>query len=509
MQECGAAVERWIEIPAPGGKPGDLEVAGAFVQAQRADVTPRLASLAACLAGLVFAILLFGAADRAEAHASFLASDPAAGLVTGEPPRTVVLRFNEPVVLTSARLTTPSGERFDLPLSSPAAAAHALAVPPQSEQGTYSLSWRVVSEDGHPVGGAFVYSVGRVSATLAVEAETPLAVRVLLWLSRLMTACGATFGVGGAAVLAFLAGNRGAASASRRTIDWALATGALGAAVSIGLQGLDAKGISLAGLTDVATWTTALVQTTWGTSALLNIAAVSAAALSGRRGSEVASRVLAGAAVAAVGAAFATSGHAATAPPETLSRLVVVLHAVAVTFWLGALPALLLEARAGGAGGEVLLRRFTQVIPYGLVLLFGSGLALALLQFRAPADLWTTAYGRVFILKFALFAGMLALAAANRASFAPAALAGSAAGRRRLVVSIAGETALAFGVLGVAGLWRFTPPPRAATPGAVFVAMHGEGASGRLSIRPPRAGPVSIVLDDFALPGGESPWRSR
>ncbi len=283
-------------------------------------MTPRLASLAACLAGLVFAILLFGAADRAEAHASFLASDPAAGLVTGEPPRTVVLRFNEPVVLTSARLTTPSGERFDLPLSSPAAAAHALAVPPQSEQGTYSLSWRVVSEDGHPVGGAFVYSVGRVSATLAVEAETPLAVRVLLWLSRLMTACGATFGVGGAAVLAFLAGNRGTASASRRTIDWALATGALGAAVSIGLQGLDAKGISLAGLTDVATWTTALVQTTWGTSALLNIAAVSAAALSGRRGSEVASRVLAGAAVAAVGAAFATSGHAATAPPETLSR---------------------------------------------------------------------------------------------------------------------------------------------------------------------------------------------
>ena len=134
----------------PARQPAGPQVAGAVVQAQRADVTQRLRRLVAGLAALVCVLLSFGAADRAEAHASFLASQPAAGLVTAEPPASVVLRFNEAVVLTSARLTTPSGERFDLPLSAAAAAEHALALPRQAEEGTYSLSWRVVSDDGHP-----------------------------------------------------------------------------------------------------------------------------------------------------------------------------------------------------------------------------------------------------------------------------------------------------------------------------------------------------------------------
>lgn len=41
-------------------------------------------------------------------------------------------------------------------------------LPDKLAQGTYMVSWRVVSADGHPISGAFTFSIGKPSATSAV-----------------------------------------------------------------------------------------------------------------------------------------------------------------------------------------------------------------------------------------------------------------------------------------------------------------------------------------------------
>src|SRR6185503_11804725 len=50
--------------------------------------------------------------------------------------------------------------------------------------------------------------------------------------------------------------------------------------------------------------------------------------------------VLTSVAMGLVGLSFATSGHAATAPPQWLSRPSLFLHGVGVAFWLGGLAPL-------------------------------------------------------------------------------------------------------------------------------------------------------------------------
>src|SRR5690606_22982386 len=60
--------------------------------------------------------------------------------------------------------------------------------PPQADQGGYLLSWRVVSADGHPVGGALDYAVGAQAAdapVAVVPQAAPSGGRALaIWLGR-------------------------------------------------------------------------------------------------------------------------------------------------------------------------------------------------------------------------------------------------------------------------------------------------------------------------------------
>ena len=72
--------------------------------------------------------------------------------------------------------------------------------------GTHVLVWRVVSEDGHPVGGSLVFSLGAPSAGGQPEADAPAdrAVQAALWLGKVVLYVGLFFGVGGAFFLAWI-----------------------------------------------------------------------------------------------------------------------------------------------------------------------------------------------------------------------------------------------------------------------------------------------------------------
>ncbi len=121
------------------------------------------------LAAVLVALLLGGAAP-ALAHSALRDTDPADQSVVDIPPRHITLTFTESVGLLedSFRVYGPDNRRVPLgePRHAPGASDTArTALPGGLADGTYTVAWRVVSADSHPVSGAFTFSVGRPSPT--------------------------------------------------------------------------------------------------------------------------------------------------------------------------------------------------------------------------------------------------------------------------------------------------------------------------------------------------------
>jgi len=98
----------------------------------------------------------------ASAHAQFNGSEPAPNALVLERPETVSLWFSEPVSPVAMRWISPDGESYPVK-AEPGGKQVLVAPPPKAGDGSYLLAWRVVSLDGHPVGGILVISVGATS----------------------------------------------------------------------------------------------------------------------------------------------------------------------------------------------------------------------------------------------------------------------------------------------------------------------------------------------------------
>jgi methionine-rich copper-binding protein CopC len=101
----------------------------------------------------------------ASAHAHLQKSSPADNSVITTAPPNLVLNFSE-----AARLTALSIQKDNEPLQNlkplPTAAAQQISVPlPPLTPGTYSVNWRVVSDDGHMMAGALHFTVAADRAT--------------------------------------------------------------------------------------------------------------------------------------------------------------------------------------------------------------------------------------------------------------------------------------------------------------------------------------------------------
>ena len=107
------------------------------------------------LSGLV--LLMFGVA--ASAHAHLQKSSPADNSVITAPPPSLVLNFSEAARLTALSIQKDNEPRQTLkPL--PATAAQQFSIPlPQLTPGAYSVSWHVLSEDGHVMSGILHFTL--------------------------------------------------------------------------------------------------------------------------------------------------------------------------------------------------------------------------------------------------------------------------------------------------------------------------------------------------------------
>jgi copper transport protein len=199
-------------------------------------------------------------------------------------------------------------------------------------------------------------------------------------------------------------------------------------------------------------------------------------------------------AVVGMGFAQAASGHAGTAVP-LLTVPAVFLHSICVALWVGSLLPLAMAVRAGD---RLALQRFSALIPVPLVILIATGIVLTTVGFDRFDAFWTTDYGLVLSAKLPVVVAMLALAALNRYALVPR----LATGVGRLAAVIAAEFVLAIAILGIVGLWRFTPPPRTlAASETSYIHFHAEPAMAQIDVTPERdrGASVSIAVTDDDL----------
>ena len=429
----------------------------------------------------------------AYAHASLVGAQPEDGAVVAIAPTVFALTFNEPVSPLSLSLVSPDGSSTRLERFGLSGGKLEIPAPPDLGRGTHILSWRVVSDDGHPVGGSLVFSIGAPGATPPiVENVIRWPMRGGLWVGKVALYVGLFIGVGGAFANVWLLRSR---MQARGVILAAMAAGLFGTIVSTGFQGLDALDASIIRLADPIVWETG-AGTSFGRTACVAILALGAAAFSVFTGGTVA-RALSLAALLMVGIALSLSGHASAAQPQWLMRMAVFVHGSAIAFWAGALVPLGMALRRQSPQALPALRQFSTGIPYVVAMLVVAGIVLSVVQVGEPAALIETAYGRVLIVKLMLVAMLFLLAAVNRWSLTAPTQAGDRDASRRLVRSIAVETIVLLLILCVAAMWRFTPPPRALAAAAampVSVHMHAAEAMAEVTIAPGRAGPVDASI---------------
>lgn len=459
---------------------------------------------------LLAALALLLLPGLAHAHAVLVEASPADGARVETLPAEVRLRFNEPVSPVAVHAFGPDGA---LALPGPATAADdglTIPLPPAggTRPGTYTISYRVTSGDGHPVAGSLLFGVG-VTPERPEQAEergrnatllaTALA-RALHYGSLLAAAGGALFVTLVAPGQTLPLGRTRVPLALAVRLPLLVGLAALAVPLNLGLAGVMLTGESPLALAGLDSWRAALAST-GGPSAGIALAGLALLAIGLRLDQRWA--LLAGALVA-VGALAAT-GHAATAPPRGVAAPLVALHGLTAAFWLGSLAPLRLVLRhAPGMEAARLVRRFSRG---GLIAVAGlavAGLGLSLLQIVDPAAIGTTAYGQIWLVKMVGVALLLGLASVNRLRLTPALEDGRRANRdqarRLLTLSISSEMALmALVLLLTAGLGT-TPPPRARTQPANEAAtghtsvVTAKGRQAVVTVDPARTGPNRLTL---------------
>ena len=449
-------------------------------------------------AALLVVCAVLASAGAAHAHASLMRSEPADRAVVAQPPVSLKLIFNEPVSPLVLRLVRPGGEIGTLTGRAGSNGTLAVPLPQYLADGTHLLSWRVVSADGHPVGGSLTFSIGAPSAAPASPQSADAPLLTLIWLARLVLYAGLFAGVGGVFFVTWFAPDE---RLSRAAVRYTLYTGLVVAVLSVGLHGADVLGLALTDIRQPAVWRSGL-SSIYGHTLCLAALALALALVAAKTGGIVA-RVLSALALAGVGMALAASGHAASAEPQTVTRPAVFLHGVCVAFWLGALMPLAFAL--AGSGGRSALLRFSRAIPVPLVVLIATGAVLAVIQVRQVQALWSTNYGIVLSCKLAAVAVLLGLAFFNR-RITPRVLMNDGLAKRRLRVSIAAELVIMAAILGLVASWRFTPPPRALIAAAaaaepVYVHIHTERVMAEAFIERTDNGSrrIRVVLRDGEL----------
>jgi copper transport protein len=479
--------------------------------------TPRVRWLRAATVLAMAAAWIGTLPTPAAAHAIVERTDPAIDAVVDPSPSHISIWFNEPVEIAfgSVRVFDTTGRRVDIgePEHLPGDAASArIELRPALPDGTYTVAWRVISADGHPIQEAFVFHVrepgpnpqgigDRILGQTGARGISGVAYGIARWL----TFTSMLVLVGGGVFLAYVWGSTvGETTVSSEVRDrfgrrWrglaftAWAAAVIGTLASVVLQTAIVADVPIASAVDpsllgeVATTRFGIVML--ARLGLLALAIVLWLAVRPRstgedrspdRGDIGMSRwafAVGGALGIALLATPGLAGHAGATAPVALNIAADALHLAGGACWVGGLVTLIAVAFPATAVVEPdervrilapAVSRFSDMAVIAVGVLVVSALVRAWFEVRAFHALTGTTYGLVLLAKVAAFLPMLGLGAVNnrwakpRLRKAAESRSPGTAAMRTLRRSMVAEVALAAVVIAATALLVNIAPARVA-----------------------------------------------
>lgn len=418
-------------LPLPG-----TPTTGGSAPARR-RVRRRLAGLAALL-GTLLAVLL-GTAAPASAHAALIGMDPARGSVVKTAPSRIVLTFSEGVLLSDDSLRVLDPQGTNVAVGAPghvsgtdSGSTATVALRPGLGDGTYTVAWRAISQDSHPVSGAFTFSVGAPSKT-AVNLSGAAAAGggtagTLYGIGRYFAYGGFALLVG-ASVFLSVCWPRGAMlRPMRRLAAGGWATLVVSTIALLMLRGPYVNGKGLGQVFDLAVMRDQL-ETRPGAALLSRLLLLAAAAVflavlfgsyakredSAER-ADLAWGLGIGGTVVAVGiaATWAMAEHASVGIQRRLAMPVDVIHLLSMAIWMGGLITLLVALWAPSMADRPVERfavhRFSLLALTSITLLVATGTYQAWRQIGTWRAFTDTSYGRLLLIKIGLVGGLVVIA---------------------------------------------------------------------------------------------------
>jgi copper transport protein len=390
----------------------------------------------------------------------------------------VTLTFSEPVNLPAdaAQLFDAQGEQLEAAASGEERDV-LIDVPDQLAAGTYVVTWRVVSADGHPITGSLAFSVERPSPTVVPPKlpETPTSTLRLVDVGQGIQYAGLLLAAGLVAFLLVVLPVQPATEGVRprllRLAGIAGAVAAVAALLLVPLSGARQLGKGPSAVFSADTWDLGALGNELLVAALITVGLAAAVwALRQAPQTPTTQTVAASGAFMAV-AAPSVVGHTRAYDPESILIASDIVHLAAGAVWLGGLVGLVLTlpvlSRREGLAAETLTRfSVLAASSLGVLVLMGSLLAWRILA--SWDNLFGTRYGTLLLIKIGIVAVVALVAAANRYRLLPKlrdAL-GHAEGRRATELTrraVGAEAALVVGVLLLTG-FLVDQPPREATP---------------------------------------------
>jgi copper transport protein len=394
------------------------------------------------------ALIAAGAlAPTATAHARLIRVQPADRAVLPQAPRAVRFVFDDQIRTAPGIAAVRNGGGSVL-AGKPRVEGKELVVPLRSRlaDGDYTVRWRVISDDGHEIGGVMAFAVGSgrsppapgLSAGSTGPGAGSIVARWLFFLGLLAAA--------GVAVFHFVIWRvepvEGADQEGERRVGSILLAGCL----SLALLGA----LFLLWLSH-ATFETRFGRVVTAAAIVAGVGLVASLAAVFLRFARP---------LALLGALLllpvpTLAGHALDSGQSRLDLVVDVAHVTAAAVWLGGLLSLVVVVplAASGEARRALAYRFSSLALASVALLVASGIWRAVAELSAFSQLWSTGYGRAILVKAALLAVTLGLAVRTRYV-----LLGGAFSRLRL--GVAGESLVLLGVIVAVAFLTDLPPGR-------------------------------------------------
>ncbi|SBT91472.1 copper transport protein [Streptomyces sp. DI166] len=370
------------------------------------------------LLAAVLVLLVLGGAGPASAHAALRGTDPADGSVLRTAPRQLTLTFTESVGLLddSVRVIGPDGRRLRV-----GAAEHGgdsdtarVALPRKMDEGTYTVAWRVVSEDSHPVSGAFTFSVGKPSPTPAVVDAGPTedpTTAALHKMARYLAYLSVCVLIGTAVFVVVCRPGDTAPLRRPALIAWWTLTAATVALFFLRGPYESGEGLGAAFSVDALT-RTLQGRPGWALLARLGLLMLVAAGWLVRRRLKYVP-VLGGVTAVALAATWAASDHASAGIQVPVAMTSAVLHLLATAVWLGGLAAMALTLRGRALTPET-VTRFSRLAFASVAVLVVTGVYQSWRGLGSWNALTETTYGRLLTFKLVAVVLLLGAAAVSR-----------------------------------------------------------------------------------------------